>query len=85
MQFTNVTHKNLNVEFSKRTGKVICIAESQNMTQILYHTENLDQRNIFIITSEQQFSQVQLFIHSTNTSIKLEPVINISSKLDFPL
>ena len=68
MQFTNVTHKNLNFEFSKRTGKVICIAESQNMTQILYHT---DQRNIFIITSEQQFSQDQFFIHSTNTSIKL--------------
>ena len=65
MQFINVAHKKLNVEISKRSGKVLFIAESQNMIQILYHIENSDQMNIFIITPElQQFSQVQLFIHS---------------------
>ena len=50
MQFINFIHKKLNVKISKRRGKVFFIAESQNMIQILYHIENLDQLNIFIIT-----------------------------------
>ena len=50
MQFINVTHKKLNVEISKRRGKVLFIADSQNMIQILYHIENSDQLNILIIT-----------------------------------
>ena len=84
MQFINFTQKKINVKISKRRGKVLFIAESQKMIQILCHIENSDQLNIFIITPElQHFSQVQLFIHSTDTCIKLEPVINISSKLDF--
>ena len=40
--------KKLNVEIVKRRGKVLFIAESQNMIQILYHVENLDQIIFFI-------------------------------------